>query len=326
MTPRPSERTATTPGAPRSTGAALTTDDVLAGVDLRGRTVLVTGVTSGLGGETARALAGAGAHVVLTARDTAAAGVVASAIREAHPAADPDVFGVDLAHLESIRALAVRLSEQRMSVDVLINNAGVMYTPFERTRDGFELQFGTNHLGHFALTTLLLPMLTAAADRSGVPARVVTLSSDAHRAHPVDLVDPNFESRAYDKFVAYAQSKAANVLMTVELEQRAGDCGVHAFSVHPGVCATGLARHMSSGDMAEMKRMSAGTPNVLTKLKSIPAAAATTVWGATAPELDAVGGAYLADCGVGAASDHATDPATASDLWELSTRLTTHVH
>ncbi|AQA25484.1 KR domain protein [Rhodococcus sp. MTM3W5.2] len=303
-------------------GSASTTDEVLDGVDLSGRTVLVTGVTSGLGAETARALAGAGAHVILTARDIAAAHSVATQIREAHPSSEPEAFGLDLADLESVRALADRLFERRTPVDILINNAGVMYTPFERTRDGFELQFGTNHLGHFALTTLLLPSMSASADRSDVPARVITVSSDAHRAYPVDLVDPNFQSRTYDKFVAYAQSKAANVLMTVEIERRVGGQGVQAFSVHPGVCATGLARHMSRDDMAEMKRMSAGSPNALTNLKSIPAAAATSVWGATAPELDSVGGAYLADCGVGAAADHATDPATAAALWELSDELT----
>jgi NAD(P)-dependent dehydrogenase (short-subunit alcohol dehydrogenase family) len=304
-------------------GSASTTDEVLDGVDLNGRTVLVTGVTSGLGAETARALAGAGAHVILIGRDVAAAGSVATRMREAHPSSEPEVFGLDLADLESVRALADRISGRRMPVDILINNAGVMYTPFERTRDGFELQFGTNHLGHFALTSLLLPSLSAAADRSGVPARVITVSSDAHRAHPVDLVDPNFERRTYDKFVAYGQSKAANVLTTVELERRFGGQGVHAYSVHPGVCATGLARHMSREDMAEMKRMSAGSPNALTNLKSIPAAAATSVWGATAPELDTVGGAYLADCGIGAAADHATDPAAAAALWELSAELTT---
>ncbi|TJZ75957.1 SDR family NAD(P)-dependent oxidoreductase [Rhodococcus oryzae] len=303
-------------------GSASTTDEVLDGVDLSGRTVLVTGVTSGLGAETARALAGAGARVILTARDVAAAGSVATRIGGAYPSSEPEVFGLDLADLESVRTLADRLSERRLAVDILINNAGVMYTPFERTWHGFELQFGTNHLGHFALTTLLLPSLSAAADRSGVPARVITVSSDAHRAHPVDLVDPNFESRAYDKFVAYGQSKAANVLTTVELERRFGGQGVHAYSVHPGVCDTGLARHMSREDMAEMKRMSAGSPNALTNLKSIPAAAATSVWGATAPDLDTVGGAYLADCGIGAAADHATDPATAAALWELSAELT----
>ncbi|OYD69468.1 SDR family NAD(P)-dependent oxidoreductase [Rhodococcus sp. OK302] len=302
---------------------AITTGDVLAGVDLTGRTVVVTGASSGLGAETAQALAGAGAHVVLTARDISAAGSVATRIRVAHPTAELDVFGVDLGDVESIGALVDRLSDLSMTVDVLINNAGVMYTPFEHTRDGFELQFGTNHLGHFALTTALLPMLVAAADKSGRAARVITVSSDAHRTHPVDLADPNFERRAYDKFVAYGQSKSANVLMTVELERQVGGDGVHAFAVHPGVCATGLARHMSREDMAEMKRLASGTSNSLSNLKSVPAAAATSVWGAIAPELDSIGGGYLADCSVGAASAHATDPATAADLWELSTKLTT---
>lgn len=310
MTPQPSG------------GIEVTTDDVLDGLDLHGRTVLVTGAASGLGAESARALAGAGAHVILTARDTSAAKTVATRIREKHPRAEMDILEVDLADMKSIVALVDRLSDRSLSVNVLMNNAGVMYTAFEHTRDGFELQFGTNHLGHFALTTALLPILVAAADSSGTAARVVTLSSDAHRAHPVDLVDPHFENRAYNKFVAYGQSKAANVLMTVELERRFGSAGVHAFAVHPGVCATGLARHMSREDMAEMKRLAAGTPNSLSRLKSVPAAAATSVWGASAPQLESAGGSYLADCDVGTASSHAVDPVTAADLWELSTRLT----
>lgn len=301
---------------------APTTDHVLAGVDLAGRTALVTGASRGLGEETARALASAGAQVVLAAREVTLAAAAADRIRDAHPAANLETYGVDLTDLDSVRSFVDRLTERCLPVDFLINNAGVMYPPLQRTRDGFEAQFGVNHLGHFALTTALLPALTAAADRSGVPARVVTVSSDAHRAHPVDLADPNFERRGYDKFVAYGQSKAANVLMTVELEHRFGSTGVHAFAVHPGVCATGLARHMSREDFAEMKRLSAGTPNALTTLKSVPAAAATSVWGATAPELDAAGGTYLVDCAVGTAADHATDPSTASTLWELSTRLT----
>ncbi|QBJ97411.1 SDR family NAD(P)-dependent oxidoreductase [Rhodococcus sp. ABRD24] len=304
-------------------GADTTTDEVIAGVDLRGRTALVTGVTSGLGAETARALAAAGASVVLAARDSAAAVAVGEQIRAQVPAAELHVVAVDLADLDSVRAAAGRIGALAGGLDLLINNAGVMYTPFDRTSDGFELQFGTNHLGHFLLTTLLLPRLRVGAERSGTPARVVTVSSDAHRAHAVDLVDPNFVERRYDKFVAYAQSKAANVLMTVELQRRYADSGIHAFAVHPGVCATGLSRHMSRDDFAEMNRMSAGKPGLLTNLKSIPAAAATTVWGATASELDAVGGAYLADSAVDRAADNAVDSGTAQELWELSTRLTT---
>lgn len=299
-----------------------TTDDVLAGVNLHGRTALVTGATSGLGAETARALAATGAQVLLGARDLAAATQAAERIRAAQPGARLEVFGLDLADLDSVRALGDRIAERGLPIDLLINNAGVMYTPLARTRDGFELQFGVNHLGHFALTRALLPALAAGADRAGVSARVITLSSDAHKAHPVDLADPNFADREYDKFVSYGQAKAANALMAVGLQRRFGAQGLRAFAVHPGVCATGIARHMSRADMAEMKRMAAGTKNTLTTLKTIPEAAATTVWGAVDPGLDTLGGAYLADCAVGAAAAHATDPDTADALWDLSVTLT----
>lgn len=300
-------------------GPDTTTDDVLAGVDLAGRTALVTGVTSGLGGETARALAASGATVILAARDGDAAAGVAQRVRAQVPGAGLDSVAMDLTDLSSVRAAVGRLGTQ--PIDVLINNAGVMYTPLARTRDGFELQFGTNHLGHFLLTALLLPNLTSAAERSGTASRVVTVSSDAHLAHAVDLADPNFLHRPYDKFVAYAQSKAANVLMTVELRNRHDGNGIHAYAVHPGVCATGLSRHMSRDDFAEMKRMSAGKPGLLTNLKSIPEAAATSVWAATAAELVTTSGVYLADCRIGRAADHAVAPQTAASLWELSAKL-----
>ncbi|WP_051461399.1 SDR family NAD(P)-dependent oxidoreductase [Tomitella biformata] len=300
----------------------MTTDEVLDGVDLGGRTALVTGPAGGLGTETVRALAAAGARVILAARAISAAEAVAARIWDAHPGAELDILGVDLADLDCVRALGDRIADRGLPIDILINNAGVMYTPFARTRDDFELQFGVNHLGHFALTTALLPALIAAAERSGVPARVITLSSDAHKAHPVDLADPNFVEREYNKFVAYGQSKSANALMTVELQRRFGDQGLRAFAVHPGVCATGIARHMSRDDMAEMKRMAADTKNSLANLKAIPEAAATSVWGATAPELDTLGGAYLADCALGVAAEHATDPETAEALWTLSATLT----
>ncbi|WP_433610487.1 SDR family NAD(P)-dependent oxidoreductase [Prescottella agglutinans] len=300
-------------------GPESTTDDVLSGIDLAGRTALVTGVTSGLGGETARALAASGAAVILAARDGDAAAVVADGIRETVPDAKLSSVAVDLADLSRIRGAVDLLGAQ--PIDLLINNAGVMYTPFARTTDGFELQFGTNHLGHFLLTTSLLPNLQSAAERSGSASRVVTVSSDAHRAHAVDLVDPNFLERRYDKFVAYGQSKAANVLMTVELQRRHADNGIHAFAVHPGVCATGLSRYMSRDDFAEMKRMSAGKPGLLANLKSIPAAAATSVWAASAPGLTSESALYLCDCRVGRAAEHAVDPETAAALWGLSEKL-----
>ncbi|QCQ93740.1 SDR family NAD(P)-dependent oxidoreductase [Rhodococcus sp. SGAir0479] len=300
-------------------GPGTTTEEVLDGVDLTGRTALVTGVTGGLGGETARALAACGAAVILAARDGDAAAGVAARIRAQVPRADLSFVALDLADLSAVRGAVERIGSR--PIDLLINNAGVMYTPFARTADGFELQFGTNHLGHFLLTTALAANLRSAAHRSGDPARVVTVSSDAHRAHAVDLADPAFAHRPYDKFVAYAQSKAANVLMTVELQNRSGGDGIRAFAVHPGVCATGLSRHMSRDDFAEMKRMSAGKPGLLSNLESIPEAAATSVWAATAPALGSAGGAYLADCGIDRAAEHATDPATATSLWTLSEQL-----
>lgn len=303
-------------------GATMTTDEVLHGIDLTGRTALVTGATSGLGAETVRSLAAAGATVILAARDFDAAVCRARRIRDLHPKADLDVIGLDLTDLNSVRAAAGVLALRRTGLDLLINNAGVMYPPLTRTDSGFELQFATNHLGHFLLTTELLPILARSAERTGVPARVVTLSSDAHRAHPVDLRDPQFWQRPYDKFVAYGQSKAANVLMTVELPRRAATPAVAAYAVHPGIVVTGLARFMSRDDFAKMKELTARTPNRLAHPKPIEQGAATTVWAATAAELETHPGAYLADCAIGAAADHATDPDVAAELWEISTRLT----
>ncbi|GAB2549119.1 SDR family NAD(P)-dependent oxidoreductase [Nocardia heshunensis] len=297
-----------------------TAAEVIAGIDLRGRTAVVTGATSGLGAETARVLAGAGAAVVLAARDVTTAADVAQRIRATTPDADLSVIPLDLADLASVTTAAEHLTRQHPALDLLINNAGVMYPPLLRTAQGFELQFGTNHLGHFLLTTLLLPALTAGADRSGSPSRVVSVSSDAHRAYPIDLSDPNFHDHAYDKFAAYGRSKSANVLMTTELQRRHADNGIHAYAVHPGVCATGLARHLTRADFAEMKRLAAQRdPNLLDNLKSIPAAAASSVWAATDPQLP--GGAYVTDCAIGRAEPHAVDLDTAAALWTLSTTL-----
>ncbi|MFE5284274.1 SDR family NAD(P)-dependent oxidoreductase [Nocardia sp. NPDC056611] len=299
----------------------MNTDEVIAGIDLTGRVALVTGTTGGLGAETACALAAAGATVLLAARNAAAAGTVAAGIRARFPGATVDVVGLDLSDLGSVRAAVRSVAECAPALHLLINNAGVMYTPFGHTADGFESQFGTNHLGHFALTTGLLPVLSAGADRSGVASRVVTVSSAAHHAYPADLDDPNFERREYDKFASYGQSKSANILMTVDLAARGAEWGIHAYAVHPGVCATDLSRHMSREDFAEMRKLTSRNPSAVTTLKTIPEAAATSVLAATAPGLTAHSGGYLADCAVAQASPHATDPATAAALWELSERL-----
>ncbi|MEV6073296.1 SDR family NAD(P)-dependent oxidoreductase [Nocardia sp. NPDC052001] len=313
----------TTPGVVSRTldGAVRTTDDVLGDVDLTGRTAVVTGATSGLGTETARALAAAGATVVLAARDFGAAIRTARRIRALHPQADLDVIALDLTDLTSVRTAAGTLALRRSGIDLLINNAGVMYPPLTRTGQGLELQFATNHLGHFLLTTELLPVLAATGARTGTTARVITVSSDAHRAYPMNLDDMQFLARPYDKFIAYAQSKAANVLMTVEVDRRMAGEPVAAYAVHPGICVTGLARFMSRDDFDRMRQLTVRTPGRLANPKTIEQAAATSVWAATASELDRRRGVYLSDCAVGKAADHATDPDTAHELWELSTRL-----
>jgi NAD(P)-dependent dehydrogenase (short-subunit alcohol dehydrogenase family) len=274
-----------------------TTDDVLRGVRLDGRTVLVTGASSGIGLETARALASAGATVIAGARSG-------------------DV-PLDLASFESIRAFAAETLVRHPRIDVLVNNAGVMFTPFARTADGHEMQFGTNHLGPFLLTALLMPALLAAA-----PARVVNVASAGHHRSDVLWEDPNFERRPYDKFAAYGQSKTANILFTRELDRRFGPRGVHAYAVHPGVIATGLVRHMTDDDREVLRQRLADAPGGPIAQKSIEAGAATSVWAAVAPDLDGHGGAYLADCALSHdLAPWAGDPDAAERLWRMSEEL-----
>jgi NAD(P)-dependent dehydrogenase (short-subunit alcohol dehydrogenase family) len=191
-----------------------------------------------------------------------------------------------------------------------------MFTPASTTAEGFELQFGVNHLGHFLLTTLLLPQLQTAATASG-DARVITLTSEAHRRWGIDLDDINFERRGYDTFAAYGQAKSANILMTVELHRRFGADGITALAVHPGTCATNLARYMDRATAKKLFSMST-TTFAPENMKSVAQAAATSVWAATEPSLAERGGAYLADCQIAEAEPEATDPATAQRLWALS--------
>jgi NAD(P)-dependent dehydrogenase (short-subunit alcohol dehydrogenase family) len=295
-----------------------TTDEVLDGVRLDGRTAVVTGASTGLGLETARALAVAGAHVVLAVRSHDKGEASLATVRQRVPGAELAYELLDLASLASVRAFAERFLATHDRLDLLINNAGVMFTPLERTAEGFELQLGTNHLGHFLLTALLAPALVA-----GAPARVVNLSSGGHRSSDIHWDDPNYQSRPYDKFESYGQSKTANILFTRELERRFGDHGVHAFAVHPGMIVTDLGRYMTSEDRHELgerfKRSPTGTRPVY---KSVEAGAATSVWAAVAPELDGHGGAYLADTEL--SDDDAPwtrDAASAARLWTLSEEL-----
>jgi NAD(P)-dependent dehydrogenase (short-subunit alcohol dehydrogenase family) len=299
-------------------GFETTTDEVMDGVDLTGEVAVVTGASTGIGAETARALAAAGATVVLAARNKERTDQAAASIRERVPGAHVEVGMLDLTSLENVRAFAAWYLDTHDALNLLVNNAGVMYTPFERTADGFEMQFGTNHVGHFLLTCLLVPALLA-----GAPSRVVNLSSGGHAGSDIVWDDPNFERRDYDKFAAYGQSKTANILFSVELDRRLGDRGVHAYAVHPGMIATELGRYMTRDDMtALMERARRGPSGGMPPRKTLEQGAATTVWAATAPELESQGGTYLADCQV--TDEHAPwarDPESAARLWALSETL-----
>lgn len=306
----------------RSFNAETTTAQVIEGIDLSGKRAVVTGASGGLGAETARALCGAGAEVTLAARDVEKAEGVAASIRAAQPGARVAVAHLDLTSLDDIRQCADRILESGDSLDLLINNAGVMACPLIRIENGWELQLATNHIGHFLFTGRLLPAL-----RAGSSARIVNLSSAGHRLDSMHFDDPHFEVREYDKWAAYGQSKTANVLFSVELDRRLSEENVRAFAVHPGMIMTELARHMQAKDFEDLVDRSGPTSGQLS-FKSVEAGAATSVWAATAPELEGRGGLYCEDCGVAAAkesddslqgfADHAVDPEAALQLWQQS--------
>jgi NAD(P)-dependent dehydrogenase (short-subunit alcohol dehydrogenase family) len=309
-------------GGVPSLGPESTTRDVIAGVDLRGRRAVVTGGSGGLGEETARALASAGAEVVVACRDAAKGDAAAARIRSGLGGAGGavSVAPLDLASPASVRAFAERFLGRREPLHLLLNNAGVMACPLARTAEGYELQFATNHLGHFLLTGLLAPAL-----RAGAPARVVNVSSAGHRFSPVVFEDVHYERRPYDKWEAYGQAKTANVLHAVALDRRLRGAGVRAFALHPGGIVTELGRHLSPDDVAQLRARSASAK---LRWKTVEQGAATSVWAATAPELEGQGGLYLEDCRVGRPKDSADDaegyapwaldPAAAERLWSAS--------
>ena len=306
-------------------GAQSTTDDVLDGVDLSGKRVLVTGVSAGLGVETARALAAHGAEVTGAARDLGKA-------REATRAANVraiDFIALDLADLASVRRAADQLTAAGKLFDLVVANAGVMATPFGHTKDGFETQFGTNHLGHFVFVNRIASLF-----RPG--ARLVNLSSAGHRFSDVSLDDPNFERTEYAPFVAYGRSKTANVLFAVEFDRRHRGEGVRATAVHPGGIQTELGRYMSPEIIQQLMdniaatQAAAGAPQF--EWKTIPQGAATTVWAGVVAVADAVGGRYCEDCHVAHIVDsdaevregvrgYALDPDHAKALWAKSEEL-----
>ncbi len=303
-------------------GFESTTDDVLAGVDLSGRTMLVTGASTGLGEETTRALATHGATVIMAVRDPVRGKAAADRIRATADAPlSLEIRHLDLASLDSVRRFAGELLAARSTLDVLINNAGLMGCPFGLTQDGHELQWGTNHLAHFLLANLLRPALLNTG-RS----RVVSLSSRGHSFSDIDLSDPRFDRGDYTPFVGYGRAKTANALFAVGWDRRFGRQGSQAFSVHPGGIHTELGRNMTPETRALLPAMMAEGGRVF-RWKTIPQGAATSVWAATSPDLAAHGGAYLEDCNVARLASpgdedgvlpYAIDPVNADRLWDYS--------
>ena len=294
-----------------------TTDEVIKGVDLSGRVALVTGASSGLGLETSRALAAAGAHVVLAVRDKAKGEATLAELRERVPGASLEYGELELSSLDSVRAFAGWFLDTHPRLDLLVNNAGIMATPYGRTADGFEQQFGTNHLGHFLLTNLLTPALLAAA-----PARVVNLSSAGHRRSDIRWDDVHFDHGDYEAWTAYGQSKTVNILFSVELDRRLASSGVRAYAVHPGVIMTQLSRHLTEQTLKTLTDTLATTGREMPAMKTVEAGAATQVWAATATELDGTGGIYLEDAEISPnVEPYALDPASAQRLWSMSEQL-----
>jgi NAD(P)-dependent dehydrogenase (short-subunit alcohol dehydrogenase family) len=315
-------------------GATSTTDEVLSGVNLKGKRVLVTGASAGLGVETARSLAAHGAYVVGAARDLNKAKVATEQVRKSAAASGGsfELVELDLANLKSVRACADQLLAKGGPFDVVIANAGVMATPFGKTADGFETQFGTNHLGHFVLVNRIASLI-----RDG--GRLINLSSAGHRYSNVDLDDPNFERTPYEPFVAYGRSKTANVLFAVAFDKRHRHRGVRAAAVHPGGIQTELGRYAEPGRIEkvieQLNQQLAAQGKGPFQWKSIPQGAATSVWAAVVAPANEIGGQYCENCHVAqivpddasitvmseGVRGYALDPNNAEALWRKSEEL-----
>jgi len=315
-------------------GATSTADDVLEGIDLHGKRILVTGVSAGIGVETARALAAHGAQIVGAARDLVKAEAATAQVRK-DAAANGGAFelvALDLASLQSVRACAGELLARGEPFDVIIANAGVMATPLGHTTDGFETQFGTNHLGHFVFVNRIAPLLRAGG-------RLINLASSGHRFSNVDLNDPHFQRTAYDPFVAYGRSKTANILFAVAFDRRHRERGVRAAAVHPGAIRTELGRHVDAAQIQQlldqMNQQLAAEGKGPFQWKTIPQGAATSVWAGFVAPADEVGARYCENCHVGAivpddavisamsegVRGYALDPDNAEALWRKSEEL-----
>jgi NAD(P)-dependent dehydrogenase (short-subunit alcohol dehydrogenase family) len=306
-------------------GSETTAEEIVSGIDLRGKVCVITGGHSGIGLETTRVLTKAGAFVCVGAHD------MTKARNSLANMNNVEVVHLDLADPESVDRFADRVIDSHKVIHLLINNAGIMRPPtLMRNARGHELQFATNHLGHFQLTARLWP-----AVKNAQGARVVTLSSIGHRYSGVDLNDPNYLSRPYDKAAAYGQSKSANSLFSVELDRRGQGHGVRAFAVHPGGILTDLVRYLTDDELKTwgivredgvLKAPSSG-------YKSLAQGAATTMWCSVSPQLAGQGGVYCEDCDIAEVVPNdfpsfsgvrhfAVDQPTAKALWDLSEQLT----
>ncbi len=326
--------TEATAGTQQLFGATSTTDEVLAGVDLRGKRILVTGVSAGLGIETARSLVAHGAHVVGAARDLSKAERATAQVQKDAQANGGkfELIELDLANLKSVRACTDRLLQKGEPFDVVIANAGVMATPFGHTVDGFETQFGTNHLGHFVFVNRIASLI-----RDG--GRLINLSSSGHRFSNADVSDPNFERAPYDPWIAYGRSKTANILFAVGFDKRHRSRGVRAAAVHPGGIPTELGRHLDDGALQKMleqiNQQLAAEGEGPYQWKTIPQGAATSVWAAVVAAADEIGGRYCENCHVGrivpddvtitvtseGVRGYALDANNAEALWKKSEEL-----
>ncbi len=315
-------------------GATSTTDEVLSGVNLKGKRILVTGVSAGLGVETARSLVAHGAYVVGAARDLVKAESATAQVRTdaAANGGGFELIELDLGDLKNVRAAADKLLAKGELFDIVIANAGVMATPFGHTVDGFETQFGTNHLGHFVFVNRIASLI-----RDG--GRLVNLSSAGHRYSNVDLNDPNFEHTAYEPFVAYGRSKTANILFAVEFDKRHRGRGVRAAAVHPGGIQTELGRYADPSRIekliVQINEQLAAEGRGPFQWKTIPQGSATSVWAAVVAPADEVGGQYCENCHVGkivpidqpisviseGVRAYALDSANAEALWKKSDAL-----
>ena len=319
-------------------GASTTAEEILKGTSLNGITAIVTGGYSGIGLETTRALASAGAAVIVPARDTVRAAAALAGIDNV------SIESMDLTDPASIDQFAAHFLASGRPLHILVNSAGIMAAPLTRDARGYELQFATNHLGHFHLTARLWPALLQADG-----ARVVSVSSWGHRQSPVVFEDPNFERRSYDRMSAYGQSKTANILFALALDKRGRDEGVRAFSVHPGsIAGTGLDEHFSLAELQAAGVIDGSGNPILDpsrNLKTAEQGAATSIWCAVSPQLDGIGGVYCENCDIAplvgdpaavinnenarrlgsmalGVMPYAVDPEAADRLWSLSGQLT----